>query len=132
MHEMKQLLRKWLRGDTTGWKIYLPGVQLSLNDRVISSTKSKAFSLMFARPLAGFNDFRDFEEKELSVSELLDRNETMLMTIFPELSKVLKGRRDEQLEKANKKLKRGKREKPFSIGDKVMKSVDNRTETLQQ
>jgi hypothetical protein len=132
VHETKQLLHKWLRGDISGWKLRIPAVQLSLNDRVLSSTKSKAFSLMFARQLNGFADFRNIDAKSFSVDELMAKNEKMLVTIFPEMSKVLKDKRSEDLAKANKKAKGGKRLKPFIVGDKVMKAVDNRTETMQQ
>ena len=47
--ETKRVLFKWLKGDVSGWEGYVPAVQMSLNDRILSCHNSRPFSLMFGR-----------------------------------------------------------------------------------
>ena len=55
--ETKQLLKKVLKGDLDSWDVFIPTVQMSLNDRVLTRHDSKPFTLMYGRNMNGFEDF---------------------------------------------------------------------------
>ena len=64
--ETKKLLLKVMKGDLGGWDVFIPAVQMSLNDRILVRHDSRPFSLMFGRKMQGFDDYREvsWDEKE--------------------------------------------------------------------
>ena len=67
--ETKRVLFKWLKGDVSGWEGYVPAVQMSLNDHILSRHNSRPFSLMFGRRLNGFEVYRDGEFSDVMTEE---------------------------------------------------------------
>ena len=67
--ETKRVLFKWLKGDVSGWEGYVPAVQMSLNDHILSHHNSRPFSLMFGRRLNGFEAYRDGEFSDVMTEE---------------------------------------------------------------
>jgi hypothetical protein len=132
VQEVKRLLEKWLRGDWYAWDVKVPALQMTLNDRIISNSKSKAFSIMFARNMNGFEDFRATEGELPSFEELEERNERMLKIVFPTICEALEKEGEKRNLEENKKRKIAKRVKEFEIGDTVMKQVDVRDSSVAQ
>jgi hypothetical protein len=48
---MKITIIKMLRGNLEQWVIYLPVIQLSINDRIVGRHNSSLFSCMYARKM---------------------------------------------------------------------------------
>ena len=67
--ETKRVLFKWLKGDVSGWEGYVPAVQMSLNDHILSCHNSQPFSLMFGRRLDGFEAYQDGEFSDVMTEE---------------------------------------------------------------
>jgi hypothetical protein len=130
--EVKRLLNKLLCGDEAAWVQYVPAVQIALNDRVISSHKSRPFAVLHARKMNGFEDFRNTELGEPDIEALIKKNEEMVRCVFPKIAESQIKRGDKICKAANEKNVRGKREVPFQIGDTVMKMVDVRSSKTQQ
>ena len=66
VEETKSLLKKVIRGDYAAWDVFIPAVQMAMNDRVLSRHGSRPFSVMFGRKMNGFDDYREvsWDEKE--------------------------------------------------------------------
>ena len=66
VEETKSLLKKVIRGDHAAWDVFIPAVQMAMNDRVLSRHGSRPFSVMFGRKMNGFDDYREvsWDEKE--------------------------------------------------------------------
>ena len=121
VQEVKKLIFKiWVHDEN--WEKFVPAVQLSLNDRVVSRHNSSPFALMFARGLNQSCDYSSVVSDIASEKELLDRNFKMVSAVYPAIQwKSLKsGEKD--CEQKNKR----KKEKIFQPGDFVMKLVDKR------
>ena len=121
VQEVKKLIFKiWVHDEN--WEKFVPAVQLSLNNRVVSCHNSSPFALMFARGLNQSHDYLSVVSDIASEKELLDRNFKMVSAVYPAIQwKSLKsGEKD--CEQKNK----GKKEKIFQPGDFVMKLVDKR------
>ena len=83
----KGLLKKLSRDDILNWDLFVAAAQFGINNRISSRHGSSPFSLMFARPS---NDILSQSEIDaasslapLTPTELLDRSNTMISTIFP-------------------------------------------------
>jgi hypothetical protein len=126
------LILKLLRSDYSFWELFVPATQIALNDRIISAHHLRPFSVMFGRKLNGFSDFRGTDIKDVPLEELLERNLQMVETIWPWVSEEIKVKGKERAAKANKAAKAQKRLKPFAIGSKVMKKVDERKSKFGQ
>ena len=121
VQEVKKLIFKiWVHDKN--WEKFVPAVQLSLNDCVVSHHNSSPFALMFARGLNQSCDYLSVVSDITSKKELLDRNFKMVSAVYPVIQwKSLKsGEKD--CEQKNKR----KKEKIFQPGDFMMKLVDKR------
>jgi len=77
-------VRKAMDINVIDWDYYVPGVQLSLNNKTSERTKSAPFTLMFARTLNGFQDYSTAKPmKPMPNKELLKRIEDMSNVVFP-------------------------------------------------
>ncbi|HYT43837.1 MAG TPA: RNase H-like domain-containing protein, partial [Methylomirabilota bacterium] len=65
------------------WDLYVPSVQLALNNKVSKRLNTPPFSLMFARKMNGFIDYRGEEAQPMSQEELLKRIDHMADVVFP-------------------------------------------------
>ena len=86
----KGLLKKLSRDDILNWDLFVDAAQFGINNRISSRHGSSPFSLMFARPS---NDILSQSEVDAATSlapltptELLDRSNTMISTIFPAIA----------------------------------------------
>ena len=121
VQEVKKLIFKiWVHDKN--WEKFVPAVQLSLNDRVVSHHNSSPFALMFARGLNQSHDYLSVVSDITSKKELLDRNFKMVSAVYSAIQwKSLKsGEKD--CEQKNKR----KKEKIFQPRDFMMKLVDKR------
>ena len=121
VQEVKKLIFKiWVHDEN--WEKFVPAVQLSLNDCVVSCHNSSPFVLMFARGLNQSCDYLSVVSNIAPKKELLNRNFKMVSAVYPAIQwKSLKsGEKD--CEQKNKR----KKEKIFQPGDFVMKLVDKR------
>ena len=121
VQEVKKLIFKiWVHDKN--WEKFVPAVQLSLNDCVVSRHNSSPFALMFARGLNQSCDYSSVVSDIASEKELLDRNFKMVSAVYPVIQwKSLKsGEKD--CEQKNKR----KKGKIFQSGDFMMKLVNKR------
>ena len=82
VQEVKKLIFKiWVHDEN--WEKFVPAVQLSLNDRVVSRHNSSPFALMFARGLNQSRDYLSVVSNIASEKELLDRNFKMVSAVYP-------------------------------------------------
>lgn len=77
-------IKKRVQGVHKDWDLYVPAVQLAMNAKASTRLNTPPFSLMFARRL---NDFKDYRKEEqltpMSRKELLKRIEHMSEIVFP-------------------------------------------------
>ncbi|KAJ8651462.1 hypothetical protein O0I10_012980 [Lichtheimia ornata] len=77
-------IKKMLEGATFEWDHYVPAVQLALNANVTARHKTPPFTLMFARKINDFKDYRnDAEAKPMSEEMLKKRVDEMRNIVFP-------------------------------------------------
>ena len=77
------LLKKRIADDDSNWFDKLASVQLGINQSVTSIHGSTPFSLMFARGLNEFNNFKDVQLQSLSSSEMEKRAQFIHDILFP-------------------------------------------------
>jgi transposase InsO family protein len=95
-------LKKTIHGAAKDWDIFLPSVQLSINAKITKRHDTAPFSLMFARKLNAFRDYRDERGAQpISETEWKKRMIDMEEIVFPAIServqaviKAQKGRFD--------------------------------------
>ena len=106
-----------LNGATFEWDHYVPAVQLALNANVTARHKSPPFTLMFARKLNDFKDYRnDAEMKPMSEDMLMKRIDEMKNTVFHanhERTKTVTKQQESRFNKTHKMVE-------YKIGDFVM------------
>ena len=104
-----QVMRKKVQGAGLDWDYYLPSIQLELNNRISKRLNTPPFSLMFARKLNAFKDYRDKSStptKPMTYHELLKRIEHMSDIVFPALKEKANIFTNKQKESFDKKYKR--------------------------
>ena len=82
------IIRKRIEGAGKDWDYYVPSTQLALNMRVSKRLQSPPFSLMFARNVNEFRDYRNEDStnvKPMSYDQLVERIEHMQKVVFPAL-----------------------------------------------
>jgi transposase InsO family protein len=132
--EVKQVLKKRLRGDWKDWEKLVPATQLALNERILSRHMSSPFSLMFARRLNGFGDYREVEKadesEEEKVARLAERSRVMGEVIFPEIARVSEEKGKAACEKKNSK--RRQIVKKLKVGTRVMVKIEIREDGQEE
>ena len=99
-------IKKELEGATQDWDIYTHSVQLGLNIKVSERHHSRPFSLMFARNLNEFRDYRNEKpEKALSIEEhkrvIREMEELVFPAIYDRTNKVNEDRKQKYDDKMN-------------------------------
>ena len=126
VRETKNLLKKWAKGDMQDWEHFVPAIQMSLNDRIISRHGSRPFSLLFGRRMNGFEDFRETELSTKSPEELLANaekwGETVWSAISAKSAKVGQANVDRSNKKGGGKYKR----ESLNVGDMVVKAIQKK------
>ena len=123
--EFKKVLYKLINGESYNWDLYVPVVQMSLNQLILPRHKSAPFSVMFARKANKFENYESVRKELSSVDDLMERNEKMLEAVYPALEKRSLEVGQKRADKHNKDA-RGKEKKItiLKLGTKVMKMVD--------
>ncbi len=131
--KVKRLLKKKWRGDYTDWDLWIPVMQIAVNDRVIGRHLSSPFSCMFARKLNTCRDYREVISDPASMDELFERNKKMVEAVYPQLEERSRAAGKKYSDAHNKEMET-KRKKlgPLKNGTKVMKMVDVRSSKLEQ
>ena len=80
-------LRKLIKGALKDWDHFVPCVQLAINAKISERHDSAPFSLMFARKMNTFGDYRDEKNVEpMSEKELQNRLDAMENIVFPAIN----------------------------------------------
>ena len=128
--EMKRVLFKWLKGDVSGWEGYVPAVQMSLNDHILSRHNSQPFSLMFGRRLNGFEVYWDGEFSDVMTeeqrAELLKEVRDWGEDIWSIISEKGKEVGEAHANWGNARERRKTWVEGFKEGDLVLKKILNR------
>ena len=114
---VKLCLKKTAGGNLRNFDLYLPGVQMAINAKVASATKSPPFALFFARPHSPFADYSDAKAAPLSPDQLLARHKHFCELVYPEIFSTVSAA---QAKKAGRLDGRKRIAKPFAIGSRVM------------
>ncbi|KAG2215282.1 hypothetical protein INT45_012704, partial [Circinella minor] len=97
-------LRKSIRGAIKSWDIFVPGIQLAINAKISKRTDTAPYTLIFARKINQFQDFRnEIGVEPLSYDELKKRIHKMETVVFPAINERVKAILDAQAQKFNKK-----------------------------
>ena len=114
------VIKKMIKGATLDWDVYVPAVQLAINANVSTRHNTPPFSLMFARKLNDFKDYRnDPEVESVSEEELKKRLDYMKDIVFPaitERTKVVTKQQEERFNKTHRIVE-------YKPGDYVMVRV---------
>lgn len=97
-------VKKRVKGVHKEWDLYVPAVQLALNAKVSTRLNTAPFSLMFARKLNNFTDYRNEDNiTPMERKDLLKRIDDMTNVVFPAMkeridmvTKGQKGKFDKQ------------------------------------
>ena len=129
---ISDIIYKELKGKANDWERYVPATQLFVNARASKTTKSTPYSLMFARPLNGFDDYSEVSNELLDDDHLRRRLEYMTALVYPTISKASESFKNLEGERRNKKVKKsGKLFNPLQTGAIVM-TVDELKSTKTQ
>lgn len=123
----KRTLAKMIEGNTEDWYLYIPAIQLMINNKISTKLQSSPFSLMFARNMNEPINYVDREGNEqkkeyMSNEELLKRIDYMSQIVFPAISDRHKLVDEAKHTAADKKNKQAS----FKEGDYVMAKVIDR------
>ena len=117
VRSFKSVMKKIIKGNLPNFDLYLPTIQMVMNNKRSPLTGSAPSSLVLARPINRFEDYSQVEENLLSPDDRKEVVDKVLELIHPEsFSKVLKSQSKTQ-QKVNKKRKIVK---PYKAGSSVM------------
>ncbi|CDH61216.1 hypothetical protein RO3G_11965 [Lichtheimia corymbifera JMRC:FSU:9682] len=113
-------IKKRVQGAHKDWDIYVPATQLALNAKISTRLNTTPFSLMFARKLNDFKDYRDDQQlSPMQRNDLLQRIDDMSNIIFP----AIKERIDHVTNKQKGNFDKKHQLIEFPINSHVMKHV---------
>ena len=92
---ISQSILKILNGQLDAWDLH--------NNKIGALHNSTPFSLMFARPFNGFNDYRKEESKLLQPEEILKRSEYLHSLVYPAINEKVKAAQSRAMNLFNKK-----------------------------
>ncbi|KAG1457145.1 hypothetical protein G6F57_014950 [Rhizopus arrhizus] len=103
----KKTLAKILEGAIGDWHHFIPAVQLMINNKISTRLQSTPFSLMFARNMNDYIDYRDdagnkLKKEYMPHDELLKRIDYMSQVVFPAIQDKTDIYTDRQKEKADR------------------------------
>ncbi|CDH60654.1 hypothetical protein RO3G_15169 [Lichtheimia corymbifera JMRC:FSU:9682] len=98
------VIRKKIEGAGNDWDYYVPSTQLELNMRVAKRLNTPPFSLMFARDMNAYRDYRKngaTSSKPMSHDELVERLQYMQGIVFPALKEKVEAYNQAMTDKFN-------------------------------
>lgn len=134
VQNIKRMLAKATNGIGNGWDMYLPSIQLAINNRISKRLNSILFSLMFARKMRephGFSTDKDEPDKindkpPMLHEELMHRIDFMTDIVFPAI--VQKTKAQVELEQA--KFNNSHKLVDYAPGSHVMVRIPNKSGQL--
>ena len=129
--ETKNLLYKWLEEDFEKWGDVVPAIQMSLNDRISSRTKSRPFDVMFGRRMNGFEDYRSNEnvvalsreEQAKAEKEWIEKLDLLANDIWPLISRVGEEVGFKRNARGNLSAKKKPKNSKLEVGQLVLRKV---------
>ncbi|EIE83945.1 hypothetical protein RO3G_08655 [Rhizopus delemar RA 99-880] len=134
VQSVKKLLAKATHGVGNDWDLYLPSIQLAMNNRISKRLNSTPFSLMFARKMNEPYGFRSDKDKlkevkdkpPMSHEELMKRIDYMTDIVFPAIVNKTKA----QIELEQAKFNDSHRLVDYAPGSHVMVRIPNKSGQL--
>ena len=129
IRDIATMINKLIDGVRADWYYMVPQVQLYMNLRTSSIHGSTPFTVMFARPFAGFQDHRAVNLRAMTPREISDRYAQIRDQLFSKVNDTTSSalaRRRLALDRNGKSL-----ENPFPDGALVMLRQDNRRSKMQ-
>ncbi|KAG1132782.1 hypothetical protein G6F38_013275 [Rhizopus arrhizus] len=134
VQSVKKLLAKATHGVGNDWDLYLPSIQLAMNNRISKRLNSTPFSLMFARKMNEPYGFRSDKDKlkevkdkpPMSHEELMKRIDYMTDIVFPAIVNKTKA----QIELEQAKFNDSHRLVDYTPGSHVMVRIPNKSGQL--
>lgn len=134
VQSVKKLLAKATNGTGVNWHMYLPAVQLALNNQISKRLNSTPFSLMFARRMNDPHGFRSSNDESknndkkppMSHEELLKRIDYLADVVFP----AIEAKSREQLEIEKAKFDNTHRLAEYAPGSHVMVRIKEKAGQL--
>lgn len=126
---VKNLLKKYTKGDFSEWCTFLPAIQLALNSKISARHHSTPFSLMFTRPHNLLIDHSSAESNLLTHDELMQRNETLRRLLYPAVNASSSAA--SVITESDFNLSHRILEDGFPEGAFVMKQIDVRSSGLE-
>jgi hypothetical protein len=116
--EVSRMLKKYTEGTYAAWNLWIPLVQLSVNESISQWTNSIPFSLMFGRK---FNNFVDFSKIDGSTASSVPEKTIQSWNIFQEsVLPALNKRTEEVKEKQENRLNQRRQSTVLKPGTQVM------------
>jgi hypothetical protein len=113
-------IRKRVEGNNREWDLYVPAVQLAMNAKVSKRLDTAPYSLMFARKLNDFKDYRNEDKHSpMNREDLLKRIDHMSEVVFPaieERTEAVTGKQKSRFDERHKLVE-------FPTNSYVMKRV---------
>ncbi|RKP16210.1 hypothetical protein ROZALSC1DRAFT_2281, partial [Rozella allomycis CSF55] len=92
-------------GKIKDWDLFVPSTQMAMNLKISRSTKSRPYSLLFARPVNGFMSYQHSESEAPSESEIQKRLDYMTSMVYPTIQKLSENHILKEASKFNKSNK---------------------------
>ncbi|KAJ8658132.1 hypothetical protein O0I10_006139, partial [Lichtheimia ornata] len=120
------IIRKSIDGTSKDWDYFVPATQLALNNKISKRLNTPPFTLMFARKLNPFRDYRnDKVFRPMTQAQLLENIEHMTI-VFP----AIKERTDFVVQQQKEHFDNTHNIINFTPGDHVMVKIPTRTGKL--
>lgn len=131
---VKKMLSKATNGVGNDWDVYLPSIQLAMNNRISKRLNSTPFSLMFARKMIepyGFKSSNNLPDRNKDISpmsheELMKRIDYMTDIVFPAITAKTKA----QVELEQAKFNDSHKLVDYSPGSHVMVRIPTKAGQL--
>ena len=126
VEETKSLLKKVIRGDHVAWDVFIPAVQMAMNDRVLLRHGSRPFSVMFGRKMNGFDDYREVSWDEKEGKEWLENAKKWGKDVWEAISLKGKNYGTEVCDKKNEVGLKSRKRRLLKVNDLVMRVIGRR------
>ena len=123
VEETKSLLKKVIRGDHVAWDVFIPAVQMAMNDRVLSRHGSRPFSVMFGRKMNGFDDYQEVSWDEKEGKEWLENAKKWGKDVWEAISLKGKNYGTEVCDKKNEVGLKSRKRRLLKVNDLVMRVI---------
>ena len=126
VEESKLWLKKVIWGDHAAWDVFIPAVQMAMNDRVLSRHGSRPFSVMFGRKMNGFDDYREVSWDEKEGKEWLENAKKWGKDVWEAISLKGKNYGTEVCDKKNEVGLKSRKRRLLKVNDLVMRVIGRR------